>query len=108
MAKRGASHRTIDVRRRRKGRVHKNDVGDKIGIETVVDRRAIMPRDRHGGKQPLEQLGAPADQFVERERGPGKFGVDCEHARPGRRFENAVAGMDRGGVRRDEGERQGC
>src|SRR3546814_9943497 len=100
MAKRGASHRTFDVRRRGKGWIHKNDVGDELGIETVVDRRAIKPRDWRGGKQPFEQLGAAVGQFVERERGPGKFGVDREHARPGRRFEHAVADMDRGGVRR--------
>src|SRR3546814_11309366 len=31
MAKRGASHRTFDVRRRGKGWIHKNDVGDEIG-----------------------------------------------------------------------------
>src|SRR3546814_20509121 len=57
-------------------------------------------------KQPLEQLGAPAGQFVERERGPGNFGVNREHARPGRGFEDAVADAARGGVRRDDGARK--
>src|SRR3546814_4739837 len=58
MAKRGASHRTFDVRRRGKGWIHKNDVGDELGIETVVDRRAIKPRDWRGGDRKSTRLNS--------------------------------------------------
>ena len=105
VAKRGVRHAAIDMRDRRKRRVHQDDARADVGVEMIVDLRRIEARDGKAGKQPGEKPGAGIGEFVEGERAAGELGEDRKKTRAGRGLQHIVGRRDRGGGRGAEAER---
>ncbi len=105
MAKRGVRHAAIDMRNRRKGRVHQDDARADVGVEMIVDLRRIEARDRKAGEKPGEKPRAGIGQFVEGERAASELREDRKKARAGGGLQNKVGRRDRGGGRGAEAER---
>ena len=64
----GVSHAAVDMRHRRKRRVHQDDARADAGVEMIVDLRRVEARDGQAGEKPGEKPGAGIGELVERER----------------------------------------
>ena len=96
MAKRGVRHAAIDMRHRRKRRVHQDDARADICVEMIVDLRRIETRDRQAWKQLGEKPGAGIRQLIEGERAAGELGEDRKKPRAGRGLQHEVGRRNRG------------
>jgi hypothetical protein len=107
MAHCGFGEAPLDMRRGREGRVHEHHAWADRRIKPVMDLLGIVAGDRNLAEQPAQEVGAHLSNLVEDELSFRELGEDRQEARPGRRFEDDVAGNERCGLGRYEAERDG-
>ena len=82
------------MHRRRKGRVHDDDIRLNALGQIVVDLCSIMPEKPGSGEQGRQQVGTARRVFIESQGRTRQFGEDGQKTGPGGRLQHMLAACD--------------